>query len=357
MANKKISQLNRIDGAIGITSEDLFPVASGGGGSFQTASVTSNDVAAYCLSPMPVGFIGQPVGFTGNVDFNIKQSSAAQINFDKDNWESANTNVEANPYLQVRLSDGQLITGSGVAVPAALGDDMGDCVATDDITMQGNDITGLGNIGFGNVNTVPGLGRSIIAPLAGDGISLKLLGYQDLILSGNRHVSIRGQGLDLANTPISGNVTITGGDLEIDPGNKLIVNQISGYGIGGDNALLTMEGASTHVPFSNGSVEVDWSNSNIQYKTHSAGTDINYDFTHVADGQTLTLYYQNTHTSDPVLPTFRSGTYGTDNAGAVRWGAEYSNTAPTVAVTKTNLYTFVRINTGIFASAVTGYVY
>ena len=41
----------------------------------------------------------------------------------------------------------------------------------------------------------------------------------------------------------------------------------------------------------------------------------------------------------------------------VIWGAEYGNTAPAIAANKTNLYTFVRINTGIFASAVTGYVY
>ena len=56
-------------------------------------------------------------------------------------------------------------------------------------------------------------------------------------------------------------------------------------------------------------------------------------------------------------PNLESGVFGPDTAGAVRWGAEYSNEAPAIAANKTNLYTFVRMNTGIFASAVTGYVY
>ena len=347
MANKKISQLNKVDGAVGITSQNLFPIASGVVGTYQTASVTAVDVASYCLSPMPVGYFpgNAPIGFTGTTD----------INFSKTNWDSASTIIEDNPYLQVRMSDGQLVTGSGVAVPAALGDDMGDCVATDDITMQGNDITGLGNIGFGNVNTVPGLGRSIIAPLAGDGISLKLLGYQDLILSGNRHVSISGQGLDLASTPISGNVTITGGDLEIDPGNKLIVNEISGSKAGSDGASITIEGSSRHVPTTANS-PLSWADSNIQYDSSNTGP-LTYAFTDVADGQTLTMYLENTHPSNSIGVKFVSGTFGIGASGAVVWGGEYPAGAPSVEVGKANVYTFVRINTGIFASAVTGYVY
>ena len=345
MANKKISQLNKVDGAVGITSQNLFPIASGVVGTYQTASVTAVDVASYCLSPMPVDYFpgNAPIGFTGTTD----------INFSKTNWDSASTIIEDNPYLQVRMSDGQLVTGSGVAVPAALGDDMGDCVATDDITMQGNDITGLGNIGFGNVNTVPGLGRSIIAPLAGDGISLKLLGYQDLILSGNRHVSISGQGLDLASTPISGNVTITGGDLEIDPGNKLIVNEISGaQGSLTDYPSITVKGAIVTPPneivtFGGTTSLVKWSVSNIAYK--DINNDWTFNFSDVTDGQSLTMYAKNTDSSSHSA-TFVSGSN-------VVWGAEYSNTAPAIAPDKTNVYTFVRMNTGIFASAVTGYVY
>jgi len=84
----------------------------------------------------------------------------------------------------------------------------------------------------------------------------------------------------------------------------------------------------------------------------------NVDFTNVADGQTLTLYWENTNTdTTSIIPKFRSGVYGADSAGAVRWGGDFSHTAPAVAPSKTNVYTFARMNTGIFASAVTGYVY
>ena len=362
MANKKISQLNAVDGAIGISSADIFPIASGGGGDYQTASVKSLDVASFCLAPMPANMLNQPIGFTGNVNFNIKQSSSAQINFDKDNWATAGVGASF-PYLQVDVDNGgKLVTGSGISVPAVT-DNMGNCIATTDVYMQGYAITGAYTVGFGDVNTVDGVARSKITsgPLEG-GEPLEVKAYTDLTLSGNDYVRISGKALSLeendTQTPISGNVIITGGNVEIDPANKLIVNQISGYTAGGgDNALLTLEGASTHVPFSNGSVEVDWSNSNIQYKTNAAGTSLNYDFDQVADGQTLTLYYQNTHSSTDITPKFRSGVYGPENAGSVVWGAEYSNVAPPIVAKKTNIYTFVRINTGIFASAVTGYVY
>jgi len=139
----------------------------------------------------------------------------------------------------------------------------------------------------------------------------------------------------------------------------LIVNEISGARAGvSDDALLSIEGSSRHVPytFSPAGATVNWQDSNIQYAASTSAGD--NDFTNVADGQTLTLYWENTNTNTTsITPKFRSGIYGTDTAGAVRWGAEFSHTAPAVAPSKTNVYTFVRMNTGIFASAVTGYVY
>ena len=79
--------------------------------------------------------------------------------------------------------------------------------------------------------------------------------------------------------------------------------------------------------------------------------DVDYDFNGVVNGQTLTLYVKNPEGTE-MTPTF----INTDQVPVI-WGAEYGNTAPAIAANKTNLYTFVRINTGIFASAVTGYVY
>ena len=349
MANKKISQLTSM-GSVGIGSADYFVVSeSMGAGNYATVKTTPSQLANYVLNPISATQIS---GTEKNVFFN------------NSSWDTAGLG-ENFPYLQVDIDNGgKLVTGSGISVPA-INDNMGNCTATQNIKMQGKDITGLGNIGFGNVNTVGGLDRSSFIPSDGNGTSLQLLGYEDLTLSGNRHVNISGQALSLENgdiqTPISGNVIITGGNLEIDPGNKLIVNEISCNRAGGDvdDASITIEGSSRHVPYnfsSAGAVAVNWPDSNIQYTSSTIAQNV--DFTNVADGQTLTFYWENTRTdSTSITPKFRSGVYGTDEAGAVRWGAEFSNTAPAVAPNKTNVYTFVRINTGIFASAVTGYVY
>ena len=377
MANKKISQLNKVDGSVGITSQNLFPMASGVVGSYQTVSVTAVDVASYCLSPMPVGFFpgNPPIGFTGNVDFNIKQSSNAQISFDKDNWENANTNVAVNPYLQVRLSDGHLITGSGVAVPAALGDDLGDHTATEPLKMQGYDIVSANEIYFGGGDTVSTLIEYDLPNPATK--NLKIQAEDDLTLSGGRHVNISGQALDLVNTPISGNVTITGGDLEIDPGNKLIVNNINTYTMadGDDPAILSISGSArfftweTDAPLA-GSGNVDWKDSNVQFDSTSSA--INYYFKSVRDGQTMTMYVQNTHSSTSFTPTFTNESDWGDGLGGndyyappvpVLWSFPTGDTVaamkepPLLAAGTTNVYTFVNIKTGIFAAAITGYVY
>jgi hypothetical protein len=350
MANKKISQLTSM-GSVGIGSADHFVVSESlGAGNYATVKTSPLQLANYVLNPISATQIS---GAGKNVFFN------------NSSWDTAGLG-ENFPYLQVDIDHGgKLVTGSGISVPA-IGDNMGNCVATTNINTQGFSVSGLGKLGFGNVMSVGGFDRSHIRPdIHGHGTDLEVVGYQDLTLSGNRHVNISGQALSLENgdiqTPISGNVIITGGNLEIDPGNKLIVNEISCNRAGGDvdDASITIEGSSRHVPYnfsSAGAVAVNWPDSNIQYTSSTIAQNV--DFTNVADGQTLTFYWENTRTdSTSITPKFRSGVYGTDEAGAVRWGAEFSNTAPAVAPNKTNVYTFVRINTGIFASAVTGYVY
>ena len=120
--------------------------------------------------------------------------------------------------------------------------------------------------------------------------------------------------------------------------------------------MLSIEGASYHDPhradFNGG--DVYWDYSNIQFCECNPLSPVfpTYEFQGVADGQTLTMYIRSTRTSG-ITPNF----IHTTNVPVV-WGGEYNNTAPELAgAGKTNLYTFVRINTGIFASAVTGYVY
>ena len=309
---------------------------SQGGGSFTTKQIAATGISEYALNPISSTQVsGQ------NKNFFINNTS----------WDTAAATVTQNPYLQVRQTDGKLVTGSGIG-NAVGGDNMGNCLATQDVKMQGLNISGCGNIGFGNDPTIGGLDRSRIYNSDGAGTSLQLLGYQDLVLSGGRYVDIDARALDLVGTPISGNVTITGGDLEIDPGNKLIVNEIQATGKLGDYASLNVKGAIHTIPnyvLDLGNPRgLNWAVSNIAYSSMSSDTTFN--FTSVSDGQTLTMYVENTSSSNSRTATFASGS-------AVVWGAEYGNTVPVIAANKTNLYTFVRINTGIFASAVTGYVY
>jgi len=341
MANKKISQLTT---ASSVEAGDFFPLAGNVGGGYITEKIDATGVAEYTLNSISAT---QVSGL--NKNFFINNTS----------WDTAAATVTQNPYLQVRQTDGKLVTGSGIG-NAVGGDNMGNCQATQTLDMQSNwisgadfSVTGVNDIYFNSASETYG------PRIEKDTYDLKVQAGQDLTLSGLRHVSIKGQGLDLADTPISGNVIVTGGNLEIDPANKLIVNEISGYASSAvDYALITIGGSLRNVPYdTEGEATINWQHSNIQYKTSSAGISDNFDFSNVPDGQTLTLYYQNTHGSTAVIPKFRSGTYGTDEAGAVRWGAEYSNTAPSVVAGKSNIYTFARINTGIFASAVTGYVY
>jgi hypothetical protein len=340
MANKKISQLSSIDGAIGISTSNLLPIASGSAGNYVTAKVNMEQIQDFILSPMNTSS-NQDIGFTGSEN----------VVFKKTNWENANTNVEVNPYLQVRISDGQLITGSGAAVPAALGDNLGDHTATEDLNLANYGVINTNDIFFGGGTTV----STRIEYQADPGIKdLKVQAERDLTLSGYRHVNISGQALDLANTPISGNVTITGGNLEIDPGNKLIVNEIKvARGTAtNDSGSLVIEGASRHEPYNiDGFGNVYWTESNIQYDTVNTASP-EFDFVGAGNGQTLTMYVENTSNSVVSTPTFVSGS---TTPNPILWGG--TGGPPQLEPNRTNVYTFVCLHTGIFASAITGYEY
>ena len=343
MANKKISQLTSM-GTVGIGSEDyLVTSESTGGGNYATVKTTPNQVSNYVLNPVTADQIS---GAEKNIFFNNAS------------WTTAGLG-ESFPYLQIDINNGgKLVTGSGISVPS-IADNMGDCVVTTDLYAQGFDFTGCYSFYFGDVEATAYNARSYISskPYT-DGQELEVKAYTDLTLSGNDYVRISGQALSLENgdtqTPISGNVIITGGNVEIDPANKLIVNEITitkhpGFSSG----TLSIEGASYHLPNKapdNGG-DISWGYSNIQYCVCDDEVDVDYDFNGVVNGQTLTLYVKNPEGTE-MTPTF----INTDQVPVI-WGAEYGNTAPAIAANKTNLYTFVRINTGIFASAVTGYVY
>ena len=331
MANKKISQLSSIDGAIGISTSNLLPIASGSAGNYVTAKVDMEQIQDFILSPMNTSS-NQDIGFTGSENVVFKKTNTDGSN---SSWDNASTNVQNNPYLQVRISDGQLITGSGVAVPAALGDDLGDHTATEPLNLAGYDVINTNEIYFGGGNTVSTrIEYDLPDPSKKN---LKIQAEDDLTLSGIRHVKISGQALDLVNTPISGDVTFMKGGLTI-PDNQ---------GLTGDNIVINK--TSRHLPHNNSaSLAVDWANSNIQRDTRANATAPNYIFTNALAGQTLTMYVENNHNAT-VIPSFTSGS-------TVKWGGPTGG-PPHLVAAKTNVYTFVCYDGVIFASAITGYAY
>jgi len=348
----KIAQLNAVDSSVGIGTESVFPMVSGtSSANYQTSKVTSVDIAKFVLNPMPVGQAGmESIGFTGN----------ANINFKKTNWiDASQSDVHNYPFLQVRKSDGLLVTGSGVAFDSATVP--WNFIVSQDIKMQGYYLTGCYSFYFGSSDDIDFDARSFVTSDA-DGEAFQVKAYTDLTLSGNRHVSISGQALDLASTPISGDVTFTGGNVTIDPSHILYVNDISTY-IGAssdDKAVLSISGAArfytnlADAPDNiSESVDIDWKDSNIQYDTINGNEDyhtLNYVFSNVRDGQTVTMYIENINATTTYTPTFTSGTPNT-----VLWGG--TGGPRHIAPNRTNVYTFAAIHTGIFASAITGYEY
>lgn len=347
MANKKISQLTSM-GTVGIGSEDYFVNAENlGGGNYATVKSTALQVSEYVLNPISATQIS---GDNKNIYFD-----------NDDNWvDASNQSVESFPFLQVRKSDGLLVTGSGIAFDTTAVP--WNYKAAQDIQMQGQNITGAGNIGFGSNNSIEGLDRSRIYNPDGNGTDLELLGYQNLTLSGNNNILLKGQGVDATLTPFVGNVRITGGNLDVDPGYKLIVNEIQAVqgSAANDDAAININGASSHTPAlfasynsSNNYSTLQWRDSNIQYRTLVNSTASFFvDMDNATDGQTLTFYLRN-NSGSTLSPTFR---YPNDASINIKWGDQYAGSnGPVIYGTKTNVYTMVRIGNDIFCSAITGY--
>ena len=106
-----------------------------------------------------------------------------------------------------------------------------------------------------------------------------------------------------------------------------------------------------------GLTNVNWAAANIAHVNRADDTTIK--FYNVKDGQTYTMYMKNTDAANPTSGTFlyTMGPSVSDATTGVFWGEEYGGLAPTIAAGRTNIYTFVGVHTGVFASAVTGYVY
>tara|TARA_R110000765_G_scaffold181927_2_gene287916 strand:- start:379 stop:1335 length:957 start_codon:yes stop_codon:yes gene_type:complete len=318
MANKKISQLTEV-GNVG--AGDLFAVSVPAGGPYITKSCEPKAIATYALNPVPSDI--PTIGFTGTQN----------VFFDKSNWIDT-SDAGTHAFVMVNKDNGQLTTGSGIGV-VANGDNMGDCKATQNVNMQNNSIINIASLFFN---------QTASTVLDEDGTNLVVQAAQDLTVSGIRHVSISGQALDLASTPISGDMNISRG-LNLQGGDVSITNNSTGT-LTVDNIVI--DKTSRHLPY-NTDVSVDWEDSNIQYDTVDPA-NLNYTFSNVRDGQTVTMYIENTNVTTTYTPAFASGTPNT-----VLWGG--TGGPPHVAPNRTNVYTFAAIHTGIFASAITGYEY
>tara|TARA_R100001163_G_C5067098_1_gene205982 strand:+ start:3351 stop:4352 length:1002 start_codon:yes stop_codon:yes gene_type:complete len=331
MANKKISQLNSVGATVGVKAADLLPIASGAGSTYKTAKASAQQIQNFVLNPMNVDN-GSVIGFTGS----------EHIVFKKTNWDNASTSVADNPYLQVRLSDGRLITGSGIAAATSASDNMGNCTATQDIKMQAFSMTGCGNVGFGNNNTIGGLDRSRIFNSDGNGTDLQVLAYRDLQLSGNRNIDINAHSLDLSDTPITGNVSIENGNLNFPASQGHITVDDVIYRKRAYNFSPKDVGSSAD--------NIDWSLGNVQHaELPNTTASRAYTFSNDVNGQTLTMYIHNNYGGEG------TATFNVAQGTTVYWGAEYENQAPKIAQNKTNLYTFIKIDDKIWASAITGY--
>jgi len=323
MANKKISQLVGLGPYAGVSGEFYLPVGAGSSTiPYSTRKITTSELAEYI-------FTGDSVlgGFPAT-----QLSGTKDVYLNKASWDTASTDVTTNPYIQVRLTDGKLITGSGMAVPASAGDNMGNCTATTTLNMQDNIIDNVGaDITFQDGGNI-GSDTSAITIQQSNKV---ILTAPEIELNASSEVDINGS-INARSADFAG--TITGDSLEI-------------------------QGASYHNVTALGTNVIDWRDGNIQYRTITSNTLMTFMGSTPKQGQTLTLYVENTNagTSDSDVCTlyFRSGS----NTGNVLFPPvpedlkHVINSTPGVSGRKTNVYTFVVINTGIFGSAVTGYAY
>jgi hypothetical protein len=319
MANKKISQLTEV-GNVG--AGDLFAVSVPAGGPYITKSCEPKAIATYALNPVPSDI--PTIGFTGTQN----------VFFDKSNWIDT-SDAGTHAFVMVNKDNGQLTTGSGIGV-VANGDNMGDCKATQNVNMQNNSINNIASLFFN---------QSASTVVDEDGTNLVVQAAQDLTVSGIRHVSISGQALDLASTPISGDMNISRG-LNLQGGDVSITNNATGT-LTVDN--LVIDKTSKHNVYNQTGGDINWSKSNIQKSSLDQATNKTYTFTNASHGQTLTTYVQNAHETSDIIANFNSGSY-------VKWGGPTGG-PPVVAAEKTNVYTFVCYDGVIFASAITGYAY
>ena len=316
MANKKISQLVGIGTSSTVSGTFLLPVGAGSStGPYTTNKITTSELASYIFT-----------GDSGGGGFPATALSGQKdVYFNNPNYQ--NTTAAADgvdyAYLMLKTSNGLLTTGSGIARPVG-GDNLGNHTATTTLNMQDNIINNVGqSINFqdgGNVGST----ASEISIAHGTKIRLDAPTVQ---LGDADNVTVNGS-FSARSADFAG--AITGDSLEV-------------------------QGASYHNVTALSSNTIDWRDGNIQHRTINQNTLMTFQANTLKEGQTLTLYVENSDT-DPHTIYFRSGV----NTGNVLFPPmpesvkHVINSTPGISGRKTNVYTFVNIHTGIFASSATG---
>jgi hypothetical protein len=329
MANKKISQLVGIGTGSTVSGTFLLPVGAGSStGPYTTNKITTSELASYIFT-----------GDSGGGGFPATNLSGQKdVYFNNPNWQDTTSAADGTnyAYVMVKADNGLLTTGSGIARPVG-GDNLGNHTATQNLNMQDYSVSNVNEIDFqdgGNIgSTAARIELTHATKLQFDAPTIQIGESSDSItVDGSFNV-------DGDTTANSANFagTITGDAVEI-------------------------QGASYHNPKETASNLVDWRDSNIQYKTINSTTQFRFVAGTPKPGQTLTMYVENSNPNlqDTVNVSFISGVVNN-----VVWesGNYYldpkstTNGCPGVTGSRTNVYTFVVIQTGIFASAVTGYVY
>jgi hypothetical protein len=163
--------------------------------------------------------------------------------------------------------------------------------------------------------------------------------------------------------PISGDVQIVGPELDLSSNPNPALPNVTLH-VSGD--LKIESGVSYHVPYIYGdqAAYINCASGNLQYKT-IFGSSVHYDLLEMKDGQTLTLAVSNNgalnrdvfiHSGQPMYSETNSFD---DVPDSVLWpmSPDGNRSAPKLGSYQTNLYTLVRINTGIFVSYITGFDY
>jgi hypothetical protein len=247
MANKKISQLVGIGTSSTVSGTFLLPVASGpNGGQYDTVRTTALELARYIFTGDSAGG-GYPAPAL---------SGQSNVYFNNPSWQD--TTAAANgvdyAYLMVKSDNGLLTTGSGIGKPVG-GDNLGNHTATQTLNLQDNIIDNVGqsinfNDGGGVSSTSAQVSLTHPTKIQFDAPTIQLGVSDNVTVNG----SFSARSADFAGT-------ITGDTLEI-------------------------QGASYHNVTALASNAIDWSNGNIQYRTISSNTVMEFSAGTPQQGQT-----------------------------------------------------------------------